>query len=88
MVRFSVLMDVKKVATIVRNEDTAFVSSEREHLPVRDCGIRSPRFKRSQNIVSEASEFDHNLLCNVLVGVETSHYSDSFSRICASISAV
>lgn len=67
MVRFSVLMDVKKVATIVRSENTAFVSSEREHLPVRDRGIRSPRFKRSQNIVSQASEFNHNLLWNVLV---------------------
>lgn len=66
-------MELKEVATIVRQQDPAVCSGERQHLRIRHGRVCVTGVHRGQYIISEAAQFHHDLKRNVLVGIKPGH---------------
>jgi len=73
MVCCLVSVQIQKMATVVREQNSVFRGGECQNLGIRHRGVGPSRVKRSQHIVTETPEFCNDLKGNILVCVKASH---------------
>jgi len=69
------LMELQKVAAIVREQDSLLRSRKGQDVRVRHSCICFPGLKRRENVVAQPAQLRHNLQRNVLVGIEAGQLS-------------
>ena len=67
------LMQAEEMPAIVRQQNPALRNGERQNLKVGHGRVRIAGFQGSQDVMTQAPQFRHNWLGNILVGIETGH---------------
>jgi hypothetical protein len=67
------LMKPQKVSSIVCEQNPKFSGREDQHIGIRHCGIRTTRFTRGENIITQRAQLGHHLEGDVFITIETGH---------------